>query len=211
MARVTGPLHSDTASGSFAKALVFSHWKGDRKYVRERIIPMNPKAAKQVGVRALMGYCAHLWNSIKAASSASWQDLANAAAISTFNAYIQAALNDWQNGLFPRRLSTDARTSTALTITTQTATGGIGTATIQLTPSGATAIAGFAIYRAATGFTAGWDNCIAILAADGANPVTWIDSPLAAGTYYYRSVAFNTDGKMGTLHAESSGVVVTAP
>jgi hypothetical protein len=157
----------------------------------------------------MMGYVAHLWASIYVAKGASWQDLADASAISTFNAFVRAALADWQTFLFPRESQTDARTSTGLTVTTQTATGGVGTATLAITPSGTTAIAGIAIFRGATGFAASWANCIAVLPANGANPVTWVDSPLAAGTYYYRSCVFNTDGAVGTIHAESTGVVVT--
>jgi len=211
MARVTGPLHSDGASGKLAGALVYSHWKGNRQYVRTLVTPLNPHAAKQVGVRAMMGYVAHLWASIKAASAASWKTLADATSISEFNAFVARALDDWQEFLFPVHAPTDDRSSTPLTVTTQTCTGGVGCATISVTPSGSTAIAGIAIFRGLTGFVPGWDKCIAILPANGASAVEWVDSPLAAGTYYYRSVVFNVDGAKGAVHAESSGTVVTAP
>jgi hypothetical protein len=189
--------------------LTFSHWKGQRAYVRERVTPKNPKAAKQTGVRVMWAYASKLWASIKVAKGASWLTLANADSISGFNAFVRAALKDWQNFLFPRQSSTDARTSTGLTVTTQTATGGVGCATLQITPSGATAIAGIAIFRGATGFTPSWANCVGIVAASTASPITFVDSPLAAGSYYYRTVVFNNDGQMGTIHAESTAVTVT--
>jgi hypothetical protein len=173
------------------------------------VTPKNPKAAKQVGVRAMWGYVAALWASIKVAKGASWETLATSLQVSTFNAFVQAAMNDWQNFLFPRESETDARTSTGLTVTTQTTTGGVGTASIEVTPSGTTAIAGIAIFRGATGFVPSWANCIAVIPTASASPVTWIDSPLEPGTYYYRTVVFNTDGTKGTIHAESTGVVVT--
>ena len=209
MARVYGPLHSDAASGSIAGSLTYSHWKGSRAYVRERVTPKNPKTAKQVGVRAMLGYCATLWASIKDAKSASWLALATASSISEFNAFVAAAMHDWQEFLFPRESSTDARTSTGLTVTTQTTTGGVGTATIEVTPSGATAIAGVAIFRGATGFVPSWANCIAVIPTATAAKVTFVDSPLKAGSYYYRTVVFNNDGTMGTIHIESSVVTVT--
>ena len=46
MAKVTGPLMSVSASGSFAGAMVFAGWKG-RSYVRQLVIPMNPASAGQ--------------------------------------------------------------------------------------------------------------------------------------------------------------------
>ena len=50
MAKVTGPLFSQSASGAFAGALVFGTWKG-RNTVRALVTPSNPKTAKQSDVR----------------------------------------------------------------------------------------------------------------------------------------------------------------
>ena len=54
MAKVTGPLHSDTASGTHAKILTFSKWKGVA-YSRVRVIPKNPKSDDQKTVRSALG------------------------------------------------------------------------------------------------------------------------------------------------------------
>lgn len=54
MARVTGPLMSLSASGSVAKTLTFSIWKG-RPYVRELVTPSNPQTANQAAVRSILG------------------------------------------------------------------------------------------------------------------------------------------------------------
>ena len=56
MAKVTGPLHSDTASGTVASATVFSRWKG-RPYVRQLVTPHNPKSDNQAEARLYMGSC----------------------------------------------------------------------------------------------------------------------------------------------------------
>lgn len=50
MAKLTGPLFSMDASGSFAGAMVFSKWKG-RNYARQLVIPSNPHSADQEAAR----------------------------------------------------------------------------------------------------------------------------------------------------------------
>jgi len=52
--KVSGPMHSDGASGSYGKALVFSIWKG-RNYVRKLVTPSNPSSADQITVRKYLG------------------------------------------------------------------------------------------------------------------------------------------------------------
>lgn len=54
MAKITGPFHSDDASGTFGKILTASKWKG-RAYMRMRVIPANPKTAGQKSVRSILG------------------------------------------------------------------------------------------------------------------------------------------------------------
>jgi hypothetical protein len=54
MCKVTGPMHSDGASGQFAKAMVFAGWKGV-SYVRKYVIPANPMTANQGDQRIIVG------------------------------------------------------------------------------------------------------------------------------------------------------------
>lgn len=54
MAKVTSPLMSLDASGSIAGALTFSKWKG-RNYVRQLVIPANPRTSGQQENRAALG------------------------------------------------------------------------------------------------------------------------------------------------------------
>lgn len=53
MAKVSGPLMSMDASGSFAGAIVFGKWKG-RNVVRQLVTPSNPQTAAQTAVRNAM-------------------------------------------------------------------------------------------------------------------------------------------------------------
>lgn len=50
MAKVTGPLMSMSASGAFAKSMVFAANKG-RNIVRQLVTPANPKTSAQIAVR----------------------------------------------------------------------------------------------------------------------------------------------------------------
>lgn len=52
--RLTGPAMSLSASGTMAKTLTFSIWKGIA-YGRVRVIPKNPKSTLQKAVRSALG------------------------------------------------------------------------------------------------------------------------------------------------------------
>jgi hypothetical protein len=54
MAKVTMPLMSGTASGKFAKALVFFGWKGTA-VVRQLVTPSNPQTGGQGDMRLALG------------------------------------------------------------------------------------------------------------------------------------------------------------
>jgi len=54
MAKATAPFMSIGASGTIAKTLTASHWKG-RPYLRHRVIPLNPKSTGQKVVRSALG------------------------------------------------------------------------------------------------------------------------------------------------------------
>lgn len=207
MARVYGPLHSDDASGSLKGGTCFSKWKG-RNYVRQVVTPANPKSAKQLGVRSMMGFLAQAWAALSTNSKATWQAAATALQLAPFHVYMKENLQRWQLFQSPTTDSPAAEASTPLTVSAHTFTGGQGFATLSLTPSGATSIWGFAIFRDTAAITApNWNNCVAVIPADGANAVSYTDSPLAAGTYHYRACVINVDGVKGTVLADDTAVV----
>lgn len=53
MAKATAPFMSIGVSGTIAKTLTASHWKG-RPYLRHRVIPLNPKSTGQKTVRSML-------------------------------------------------------------------------------------------------------------------------------------------------------------
>lgn len=60
MAKIRGPLHSDSAAGKFADALVFATNKGVA-YCRQLVTPKNPKSAGQVAIRDLVSDASKAW------------------------------------------------------------------------------------------------------------------------------------------------------
>lgn len=207
MARVTGPLMSMGASGKFGGAMVFGVWKG-RPTVRKLVTPANPKSAKQLGVRGMFGFLAAAWTALSASAKASYAEGALGKSISAFNQYMSVNRNRWQNFVCPSKSYPATESSTPLTITTQTLTGGVGMVTLAITPSGGTNIWGYAIFRdSAEIVTPSWANCVAVIDADGANAVTYVDTPLPAGTYHYRVGTIQDDGVFGTVKADGTATV----
>ena len=207
MARVSGPLHSDAASGKLADALVYSKWKG-RAYVRQLVTPANPKSAKQIGVRSMMKFLAQAWAAIGSVGWATWDALALSQQVSAFNAYVGHNLGRWQVGDPPTQEYPAAEATTPAAITSAPLTGHADYVTAVVTPAANDDIWGVAVFRDPAAITAPtWANCVAIVAREDVTAFTFTDSPLAAGTYHYRFAAINTDGIMGTVLADASVVV----
>ncbi|GAH31797.1 unnamed protein product [marine sediment metagenome] len=88
------------ASGTLGKAVTFSKWKG-RNYVRERVIPSNPKSGGQVGRRAMFTFLSQAWDALTDGAKATWQDLADQLVALPFNAYISYNMQRWHNFAAP--------------------------------------------------------------------------------------------------------------
>lgn len=203
MALVTAPLLSMDASGTVGKTLTYAKWKG-RPYCRQRVIPTNPQSAAQTGARSMFGFLAQQWTNLIAGEQDDYDDLAEAGQISAFNVYMAKNLARWQLNMGPSKNYPAEEAASPLT-TTQVLTGAAGYINVNNTPSGATALWGFAIARSTAEITAPtWALVIAIVQGDGASAVDFVDSPLDAGTYHYRSAAFTDDGQLGTFCADDT-------
>lgn len=100
MVKLTGPGLAKAASGQLGGALIFSSSKG-RAYLKKLTKPKQPRTPGQVASRAMMAILSAEWHNILAAHQATWNDLADAAAISPFNAYQRENLTRWSNHLAP--------------------------------------------------------------------------------------------------------------
>jgi hypothetical protein len=196
---------SQSASGQFGGAMVFSDWKG-RAYVRKLVMPSNPKTAAQTGVRAMMAFLAAAWKTITGASQGTFDAAAAAATISPFNAFVKANLKRWQNNLGPAQTAAAPATSTPLTLTAVAPVGGKGNIALSYTPSAATNLWGIAIFRDSVAITGvNWNKCIKVIPASTAAAVAYDDTTVSAGTYHYRACTVQIDGTLGTLVADATG------
>ena len=95
MAKVSGPLLSLSASGKFANTMVAALWKGI-PYMRQYVVPANPKSTAQVAHRALFTASVLIWQTIKtvAAMATAWnlEALVAADTLSGFNSFIKNSL-----------------------------------------------------------------------------------------------------------------------
>ena len=195
------------ASGTIANAATFSKWKG-RNYVRARVIPHNPKSVGQVAVRASFKYLAQEWKNIAAGTQALWQPLATALVISTFNAFVRGNQSRWRNFKMPSKDPTAAAAHTAGVLNAWTATAGVRQVQLLLSLTTANACWGAAIFRSPSGtFSATWDKCIALIKVADTGNHLFIDTPLAAGHYYYEHILFTDDGLASSESAEVDAVV----
>ena len=207
MALVTGPLMSMSASGTVGDAITFATWKG-RPYVRERVVPKNPKSAKQTGIRVMLRFASKLWKATTAQNKAYWVDEGTSREISPFNAFLSAQMNAWLLTRAPAFAVIPARSVACATPASAVATAGTNSITVACVMGSCATNVGFVLCMSTvTGFTPSLLNAIRIdFAANGATvnvPIT----PLVAGVYYFRLAAFNEDGTLSAFLAQTTATV----
>lgn len=87
MAKPTGPLLSLGASGTIADTLTYSRWKG-RPYIRQRVIPANPKTVEQSKTRNAFTWASDAWKNFPTLGRAPWDRFAQGQVLSGRNAFI---------------------------------------------------------------------------------------------------------------------------
>jgi len=89
MAKVYAPLMSIDASGTYANQLTYAKWKGIR-YVRNHVIPMNPRTQNQVLIRDAFTDAVSQWHQEDQSTKDAWKAAALAAGrpLSAFNLYV---------------------------------------------------------------------------------------------------------------------------
>ena len=208
MVKVLGPALSLDASGSLAGVLVFSKWKG-RNYIRQLVTPANPQSGGQVGVRAMFKFLTQVWKTgLSAGEKADWEDRADDAVVSPFNAFISYNMRRWRDWNGPSKLDPATESAVIHGLANITSTAGERSVTLSADNNGAGDPWGIIWHRSSTAlFTPAWDNVIAVVLSTEAETSTYIDSPLAAGTYYYNQAVFNETGLKATADFEHEATV----
>jgi len=87
MAKPTAPLLSFGASGTLAKTLVYSKWKG-RPYVRRHVIPANPQSVAQTLTRNAFGSANSIWKVAGPLLRAPWDRFATGQVLTGRNKFV---------------------------------------------------------------------------------------------------------------------------
>lgn len=193
MVKLAGPAMSMAASGSLAGAMVFSTWKG-RAYARSLVTPSNPRSAAQTGIRAMLRFLAQSWAPLSAPDKATWEPLADATNISPFNAYVAHNMLRWRDNRGPTDQYPAEELGTPDNAATLTATAGERSIVLQTDGTSLDSVRAYALFRKSGSAPAlAWNECIRIIPwVNG--PITFVDSPLEPGTYYYKLVTLSDDG-----------------
>jgi len=92
MAKVTGPLLSLSASGTIARTQTYAKWRGI-SYVRQRVVPANPRSTAQVLTRDIFTAMGQRWKQGGPLMRAPWERYASGQRFLGSNAYLGQNLN----------------------------------------------------------------------------------------------------------------------
>jgi len=194
MVKVTGPMLSQAAAGKIGESLIYSVNKG-RAYVKKHTAPKQPKTGKQIGMRAIFAYLSKMWTTLSPAEKTTWQQLAALTNIAPFNAWQSYNTARYRDFWPPSIEHPAAKTALPDNVPVLALTANIRSVKVTITPAAAQANWGYLICRRfGANFTPTYQYGIAFVEADGVNAVTYLDTPLTAGTWRYKIGGFTVDG-----------------
>ena len=204
MARVNAPLMSLDASGTLAKAIVFSKWKG-RPYVRTRVIPANPKSALQTGMRSGLAGAPPLWQGMSDAEKLAWKTAVGGEAISGYNLFCREGQQNLRNDFAYSKAPAGAREGTPTAPTTGAATQKGQDMEITWTDGAAGSPYTVLVFHSLTEtFTPGIANLIAVVKM---GVQKFLHKLPGTGTHYYNLIHGGEDGGVGAAGTEFSGTI----
>jgi len=204
MATTKGPLMSLDASGSLADTIVYSKWKG-RNYVRQHVIPSNPKTGLQVGMRSMMRFVTQIWATLSLIIQDRWKVVADPLSITPLNAMVQLNQERVRQDFGSVQDPTLAEGAVEAAPTVPVATAQIKSLKLTWVDSaGADDWCTF-IYMDATGVvTPGPSNLIRIIPTGDQQ---FVVTGLTTGTtYHFKLKGCEKGGTLGTATADFTGV-----
>ncbi len=115
MVKLKGPLQSLSASGTVAKTITYSSWKG-RPYVRNKPQPVDPKDPTQKSNRLLMEWLSQTWSTLSQNDRSTWTPIAAAQNMANYHAFIQENLIRFAYFAAPTRRFPPTETGTPPTV-----------------------------------------------------------------------------------------------
>jgi hypothetical protein len=218
MAQLKGPLHSDSASGTVAKSVIFSKWKG-RPYSKRRVTPTNPQSQSQTGIRALIKWCGHWWRFGPYTHEDEWAALAEPKNITPFNAYMAENIKRWLIDKSPTATYPATENLTNLDPDSEgddgeklSASGHEGYATLTAIPDStdcSDANIGIIFRDPTSAPSRSHLQAINLDYRPAGSRWNLTDRKLAPGTYHYKICYCSWDGAIGQLSAADVTATVT--
>jgi hypothetical protein len=194
------------ASGTIAGAIVFSRWKG-LPYVRRHAIPSNPRSEKQVSMRAMMTFLSREWAALETPSKELWSAAAETMHQSGFNRFVGLNQSRWRHFTYPQYQPAVSPESSAPGAATVTVTGGLREATLSIAAGSPAPDWGWAIFaKLATAPTPSISSLVGVVNAL-ILPTPFVHTPIAAGTWHYIVIGFNTDTVHGAASTDANATV----
>ncbi len=206
MVKVHGPMMSLDASGTLANAITFSKWKG-RNYVRERVIPSNPKSGGQTGRRAMFKFLSQYWSTLLSGPQATWDTLGDDLIASPFNGYVSDNMKRWHNFISPTQTYPAAEIMNGSDRLLAAAVWEENR--VKLSTTAVTALEQWGIVYFASlsgGFTPAVGNGIIVEVDDDIDPRDTFWTPPSVATWYFNSMTFSYDGVIETAGGEQNAV-----
>ncbi len=209
MAKITGPLHSDDASGLYGgkkTGIVYSGWRRTR-YVRTRVDPKNPRSVKQHRQRTILACCNAIWATFSDPEKAYWTTFGLSLGLPGWQSFCKYNLLQAGEGWMPQMEKNEEHLGTP-TAPTATTASVIDNAIIATWTDGTLSYTSAVHLGTTAGFSPAMSNIVyATPATDGGERQATI--LVAAGTYYLKTRSGDEDGGTGAATIAIGPLVVS--
>lgn len=205
MVKLKGQLLSLDATGTIAKTLVFSSWKG-RPYAKQFKVPTDPNTPGQLGLRQSMAFLSSQWSFLSEAERTTWIQTASDREITALDQYNSVNLLRFtQNKGMSKRYPPPEATNT-VTMISQLPLAYERYVELGASTSPGQQSWGYVFYQdASTGFTPSPSNVVSVIFGMSYFTVrTARVVPPGPGTWYSRYASFNQSGTLKLIAIERS-------
>jgi len=209
MPKLTGPLLSISARGTFANAITFTQTNG-RPVARKHARPQLTRTDAQNAARVLHAYLTSRWQTLSDEQRTTWNTLAALDRQSGYNRFLSFNLLRWQTLKPPADAPTVPTGSASLYEDAADYTGGIRKVTIHDTNEGGPHASAqlILILRSAAAITTPSKTMLTAIQPGPFNEeFSYELTQQAAGTWHFRFAYARFDGRIGTWSYDGSATV----
>lgn len=210
MVKLKGPAMSVKATGSIGDVLTFSRTK-KVQYIKHKPTPAQPQTGNQVSMRMMMKFLSQQWASLTDAYKASWEDAYDDAQITRYYAYIKHNLTRWRSRKAPSKQYPALEAGQAGTGIALYATGKVRHIKIKTAiTTSLNEVWGLLLFHSTAGAPdPDFNKLIHVIHITDTQWHYWLNTPLPAGTHYYRVTGFTTTGRLQLGQTATDSGVVT--